>query len=132
MKQKKTKRAEEQLLMLLVCGATNEAAARGAGICERTVYRRKEDPDFDAKIKRLRADMVERTTAALTAGGTEAVRTLIDLMKPSMSPGTRLGAARTMLEMGDRFREKGDLAERIAAVEAQLRPGPRLANGTAN
>jgi hypothetical protein len=51
-------------------------------------------------------------------------------MKPANSCGLRLGAARAILEMGDRVREQYDLVERIAALEARLLPGPGLANGT--
>jgi site-specific DNA-methyltransferase (adenine-specific) len=68
--------------------------------------------------------------AALTAAGTEALRTLSEMMKPATACGLRLGAARVILEMGDRLREQYDLVERIAALETRRLPGPGLANGT--
>ena len=74
--------------------------------------------------------MVQRTSGALTAAGTEAVRTLMELMKQTVAPATRLGAARSVLEIGIKVREVQDLQARIVAIEEQLHPGPRLASGT--
>jgi hypothetical protein len=117
--------------MALACGATAEAAASKAGVSVRTVYNRRQDPEFNRLLNKTRADLVKRTTDMLTGGGGEAVKTLLTVMMREQVPANvRVAAARALLEMGDRFREKGDLAERIAALEAQRPPGPRLANGT--
>jgi hypothetical protein len=43
--------ADKALLTALACGATVEQAARKAGLGERTVYRRLDDPEF---LQRLR------------------------------------------------------------------------------
>jgi hypothetical protein len=45
------------------------------------------------------------------------VRTLLELMKPGVSPSTRLGAARVVLESGVKLREITELQERITALE---------------
>ena len=130
MPRRQQRRGEDQLLLALACGATVEAAAQKAGLSERSVYRRLTDPTFCAKRDQLRAEMTQRTCAALTAAGTEAVRTLVDLMKPVTAPASRLGAARSVLEIGFKAREMQEVLQRIAAIEAQLQPGPRLVNGT--
>ena len=117
--------------MALACGATVEAAASKAGISVRTVYNRLQDPEFNRLLKKTRSDIVERTTAMMTGSGGEAVKTVLTVMMREQVPANvRVAAARVMLEMGHRYREAYDLAERVAAIEAQLRPGPRLANGT--
>jgi hypothetical protein len=120
MPDKPRKKAEDALLLTLACGASVENAARQCGLCERTVYRRLEDPEFSQRLKQLRADMVQRTAGALTAAATEAVRTLLELQKPSAPPAVRLGAARSVLEIGVKLREVADLEERLAALEESL------------
>jgi len=65
----------------------------------------------------LRADMVVRTTAMLTASGLEAVKSLLGLQHPTAPPAVRLGAARSVLELGAKLREATELAERVATLE---------------
>jgi hypothetical protein len=111
---------DTKLLMALACGATAEAAARALGVSERTVYRRLKVPEFCKRLQQLRADMVQRTAGALTAAGSEAVRTLLALQKETAPPAVRLQAARAVLELGVKMREIVDLEERVQALEEQL------------
>src|SRR6516165_183124 len=62
-------------------------------------------------------DMVSRTAGTLTATASEAVRTLLELLKSTASAAVRLGAARAVLEIGMKVREMADLEERLAALE---------------
>jgi HEAT repeat protein len=119
MPKKPRKKAEDSLLMALACGASVESAARQCKLCVRTVYRRLEDPDFRQRLQEIRADMFQRTAATLTAAGSEAVRTLLELLKSASPPATRLGAARAVLEMGMKAREFVELEQRLAALEGQ-------------
>jgi hypothetical protein len=118
----KYKKAEDSLLLALACGATVETAARQAGLHERTVYRRLKHPDFQRKLRDVRSDMLARTSAALSAAATEAVRTLLDLQKPGVQAAVRLGAARAILEIGLKLRETVELEARIAALEDRQAP----------
>jgi hypothetical protein len=115
---KMRKKAEDALLLTLACGATVESAARQCRVSERTVFRRLAEPDFQRRLQELRADMVLRTSGALTAASTESVRTLLELQKPAHSGNVRLGAARAILEIGMKLREVVELETRIAALEA--------------
>ena len=115
------KKNEDALLLALACGATVEAAAKQCDLTDRTIYRRLQDPDFRARLQELRADMVKRAAAMLTAAATKAVQTLLSLQKESVSANVRLGAARAVLEIGIKVRELVDLESRIAALEAQAR-----------
>jgi len=123
MAEKLSKKAEDTSLMALACGATAEAAARQCGVSSRTVHRRKADADFRSRLQALRADMVQRTSGALTAAGGESVRTLLDLQKVTSPPAVRLGAARAILEIGSKLRETVELEARIAALEQASQPG---------
>ena len=120
MTDKPRKKAEDALLLTLTCGASVDQAARQCSLSTRTVYRRLADSAFRQQLQALRADLVQRTAGALTAAATEAVRTLLELQKPSAPPAVRLGAARSVLELGLKLREAADLEERLAALEESL------------
>jgi hypothetical protein len=116
---KQRKKAEDLLLMALACGATVENAARQCGLSERTVYRRLDEPEFQRRLQQIKADMVQRTAAMLTAAGLESVKTLLELQRAAHPPAVRLGAARAVLDSGIKVREVADLEERLAALEEQ-------------
>jgi hypothetical protein len=120
MARKGRRKADHKLLMAFACGATIESAARQAGVSESTAHRRLEDPAFRQQLQAMQTDMIKRTAGALTAASTESVRTLLELQKPSAPPAVRLGAARSILEIGIKLREAADLEERLSALEQQL------------
>ena len=115
------KAVDRVLLQALACGATVEHAARKAGVCERTVYRRLEDVDFCRRLQELRTEMVQRTAGMLTGAGMGSVKVLVDLQNDvSAHPAVRRRSARDVLELGLKFREAAELEQRLAAVEARL------------
>jgi hypothetical protein len=122
------KGADRALLQALACGASVEHAARKAGLSERTAYRRLADPAFLEQLEQLRAEMVQRTAALLTGAGMASVKTLLDLQADAAVPATvRRHAARDILELGLRFREAGEIEQRLAAIEEQLAQAADLA-----
>ena|SRR5271166_3268945 len=114
---------DEKLLMALACGASVEVAARTVDVSARTVYRRLADAAFRRRLQQLRADMVQRTSGMLTAAGGEGVKTLIALLKDSVSATVRLGAARSVIELGVKLRESVELEERLQALEERIAAG---------
>ena len=114
------KNADELFITALACGATVEHAAEKAGIGRRTGHRRLQDPDIQRRLSQVKSDMLKRATAMLTAASMEAVKTLLGLQESSMPPGIRLGAARSILEIGNRLRDSTELLERMEAIERQL------------
>lgn len=113
------KRADEAFLAAIACGASIDNAAAKAGFSKRTGFRRLQDPDFRKRLAELKADTVRRGAAMLTAATLEAIKTLLDLQSPSAPAATRLGAARTIIELGVRLRESNDIEERLAALEKE-------------
>lgn len=113
----KTVVSNETLLVALACGSTVEAAAAKAGLHKRTVYRRLDDPDFRQQLQEFRVNMLERACAMLTASSMEAVKTLLTLMERSVPHTTRLGAARSVLEIGVKMRELLEVEQRLSMVE---------------
>jgi hypothetical protein len=94
-----------------------EGAARNAGLCVRTVYRRLADSDFQEQLRQERAELARRNAGLLTASSLESVRTLVELQGTALPPAARLGAARAIIGLGMKLREEADLAERVAALE---------------
>jgi hypothetical protein len=56
----------------------------------------------------------------LTAAASESIRTLLELLQSVNPAAVRLGAARTILDMGIKMREVADLEERLTALEHQF------------
>jgi hypothetical protein len=120
MPQRGRRTTDDVLLAALACGATWETAAQKAGVSRATVQRRLQDSAFRQRLQELGADMVKRAAAALTAASVEAIKTLLSLQASSIPHAVRLGAARSILELGVKLREVADTEERLAALEAQL------------
>jgi hypothetical protein len=114
------KDADEALLMALACGASVENAARQAGVSRRTAQRRLADANFCRRITEFQTDMVKRASGMLTAAALESVKTLLTLQAPPHPPAVRLGAARSVLEIGIKLRETAELECRLSALEQQL------------
>ena len=120
----KKNKKEEALILALAFGASVEGAARMAGVSERTVYRRRAKPAFQARLVQAGLDMVLRTTGLLTGAGIGSVKTLVDLQQDAAAPaGVKRGAARDILELGVRYRDSADTEQRLAAIEDRLATG---------
>jgi hypothetical protein len=73
--------------------------------------------------------MVKRAAGMLTAASMESVKTLLALQETKVPPAVRLGAARSVLELGTRLRESAELHERMDALERRF-ADEAAANGT--
>ena len=121
--------ADPGLIAALAAGGTVEAAAKHAGVSTATAHRRLADPDFRRRVAEAQNEAVARAVARLAATSTLAADTLRALLTAE-SEQVRLGAARAVLDLGARLREQLDLAERIAAIEAELGRNNPTAKGS--
>lgn len=112
--------SDEKLLIALACGATAAKAAHDADVSVRTVERRLAEPDFQARLRHLRGDMLERAGGALVAAAMKSVQTLLMLQDVSQPPATRLGAAKAILELGLKIREVAELEVRLRELEERV------------
>src|SRR6266849_9333644 len=103
---RRPKGKHQLLLTALACGATVEAAARHAGLSERTVYRLLATPWFRDRLQATWTEMVQRATGMLTAGSLEASKTAIKLVQSANSENVQLGAARLILEQARQGRQE--------------------------
>ncbi len=113
------KKAEEALLLALAHGATPTQAAEKVGVHKRTVYRRLAEPEFRQKLHAQQAEMVQATSALMTAASGGSVRTLVLLQDASMPANTRRGAARDILSLGLPWREGSELGRTPRRSRAQ-------------
>jgi hypothetical protein len=111
--------ADEALALALATGQTLRAAAEATGIGQRTVTRRWADPDFRRRVGELRAEMTSRALGRMADGMADAADMLRQLLSAE-SESVRLGAARSLLELGVKLRESVELEERLAALEGRL------------
>jgi hypothetical protein len=110
--------ADEALAVALATGRTLRDAAAGVGIAERTAARRWADPAFRRRVGELRGDMVARSLGRLADHMSDAAEVLHQLLAAE-SESVRLGAARSLLELGVKLRESVELEERLQALEAR-------------
>ena len=125
----KLRKADDALLLALACGLSAEQAAKQSGVSVTTAYRRLDDPAFAARLGDLRADMLARAAAMLTAAAVEAVRTLADLLKPANAPAVRLNAARAILEHGVKLRALVEVEARLQDLEDRVEKSPDVKVG---
>lgn len=99
--------------------------AQLAGVSEQTIYRRLRSPAFKHRLGQLRNDMLDRAGRILSARAASASVVLCRLMVKAKSETVRLHAAAKLLELGQHHREQADLAQRLEAIEQQLREQAR-------
>jgi hypothetical protein len=114
------RKTDAALVVALACGASAEGAAQKAGVSLRTVYRRLAEPDFRAQVEEARTEMTARAVGMLSAASLASVKTFVTLQESAASEAVRLGAARSVIELGCKLRESVELARRMAALEARL------------
>jgi hypothetical protein len=113
------RKGEVALLTALAAGSTITDAAEQAGISERTAHRRLADPEFRRRAQAARADLIQRALGKLAANAGDAVDTLGALLC-ARSESAPLGAARTILEVGNKLRESVELEQRLADLEQRF------------
>ncbi len=112
------KNADAVLIVALASGKGPAEAAKLAGVSERTVYRRLQDPVWRRQVAAARTDMLARAVGVLAEGTTAAAATLRLLLR-SDAPSVQLAAARAILDQTTRGIELLDLAYRVTALEEQ-------------
>jgi hypothetical protein len=114
------KNADDTLALALATGQTLRDAAAAAGVGERTATRRWADPAFRRRVADLRGDMVQRSLGRLSDGMAEAADVLRQLLKAEADT-VKLGAARSLMELGAKLREVVELASKVDELERLLK-----------
>lgn len=110
---------EAALIAALLAGKTQAEAAAAAGVSLRTVSRRLGDPAFVAQLRAARQRVLTRAVNVLMEGTVGAAVTLRFLATNAEQEAIRLAAARSILDYAFKGIETVDLAEQVAALQAQ-------------
>lgn len=118
--ERNTRRAaqDDRLVEALAAGATQVDAGKSAGVNERTVRRRLEEPEFVARVRTRRHETLSQAAGKMTSLLDDAVEALGELVRIA-DPSVRLRAATAIVRMADTFQQQ-DLAERQEEIAAQL------------
>ena len=107
----------ELLALEMAKGRTLADAAKSLGIAERTARRWYAEPAFRPRVDDLRRRLIDDAIGKLAEAASEAVSTLVALLKPGNPPTVRLGASRGVLSALIDIQSHADLSDRIAALE---------------
>jgi hypothetical protein len=107
---------DDVLALALARGATRQEAANVAGVSERTVYVRLNDPRFRLRVAEFRRAMIDGAIGKLEVIADKAADVLGQLLEEE-SPSTRLRAATAILDQLTRLREHVELSERVEELE---------------
>ncbi len=119
------KKGREVAILALASGETLSAAARKAGVNERTLHRWRSEDGFRREVDNARAEMFGRALGCAAEGIVSGVLVLRQLCLKAKSETVKLGAARSLIELGTKLRESVELEARLAALEEALGDGGR-------
>lgn len=111
----------ERAIVALLSERTIGAAAERAGVSERTIRCWMTEDGFREQLADARRAAFQAGMSRVQALTAEAVETLAALMAPDVSPAVRLGAARTVAELGLYQHDAELITSKLAALEATLR-----------
>jgi len=111
---------QQKAITALLTERTTGAAAKTAGISERTLYTWLNEPAFRGALRSAEKAILDDVTRRLSAGQTLALDTLEKLVKSARHESTKLRASVAWLEMSLKFRDMQDIEERLTALEAAI------------
>ncbi|MEW5983456.1 MAG: hypothetical protein AB1806_13970 [Acidobacteriota bacterium] len=126
---RKPRAVRERAIVAVLSERSLAEAAKRAGIGEKTLKEwLARDPEFQADLAEARRTAFEAGMGRVQALVSKSVETLDGLLDPSEPPGVRLGAARTLVEIGLHQQDAEIIQRRMAEIEASLQR-PRHHNG---
>lgn len=112
------KKGDAILIMELARGATQNAAAKAAGVSANTVTRRVKDSGFRKRVSELRRQALDIAAGVLAKSSAGAAEVLDALAQSVDEAGhVRRSAARDILDHAMKLREAGELEERLQIIE---------------
>lgn len=122
----KTSAVRERAILALLSERTIERAAKRSGVGARTLRRwLGEDKSFRTEYDAARRTTFQAAMNRIQCLTADAVDTLEDLLRDRKHAAVRLGAARTVMEIGLHQHDADTLIERIEALEATVARNPR-------
>lgn len=114
----KKPRKREAAALAMISSGTIAEAANAAGISQATLYRWRQEPEFQAIVNRVKSEALSNASNRLAALSTDAVSTLKDIADDKLTPpAQRVSAARTILETAFKAREQDEIIARLDNLE---------------
>jgi phage terminase small subunit len=115
---------QRRFVAAMLTARTVREAAESVGVSERTGLKYLADPKVKAALSAALDGALGDATRATVGAMREAVATLEAIHGDEAQPaGSRVAAARAILEAGPRLREALDLAARVADLEQRIAEG---------
>jgi len=118
-------RVRDQAVLALLTERTGADAARRCGVGERRLRRWLTEPSFKAECDTARAALFESAMGRIQTLAGRAIDTLEELLSAKKHPAVRLGAARTVVEVGLHQHEAATILRRLAEIESAQRASDR-------
>jgi hypothetical protein len=117
----KTAAVREQAILALLSEPTIAQAAARCGIGEKTLRRWLAEDAFKAAYETARRATFQAAISRIPALTVRAVNTLDDLLGKTKPPAVRLGAARTVAEIGMHQYDAETILKKLDDLEARQR-----------
>src|SRR4051812_5678100 len=109
----------EALALAMARGLSSAAAAREAGLSEKTAYNYRQTPGFAEAVRRCRNELFSQAVSVLAGTSALAAGTLAGLLR-SKDEKILLGAGKALLEAGRAWRQGEDVAGELAELRAEV------------
>jgi|GEM_PF-1734271 len=116
----------EPLAIRVAAGSTIASAAEEIGCSASHGYTISCSSEFRKKVSEFRAAMTDRAVGELSAGASEAVAVLRELLKLPNEPPVRLQAATKLLALLGPVSEANEIRQRMNKLEQNRLPEMRL------
>jgi len=121
---------QQRALAALLTSPTLGEAAKQANLGQATLFRYLQEPAFQESYRAARREIVQHAMAKIQHATEEAVEVLVGLMKDKNTPsGSRISAARTILDTTFRAIELEDLGARLTVLESLQKNDGRESRG---
>ena len=112
--------SDEQIIAALLDHGTIRAAAKAAGISERTLYDRMNRGEFQALYKSAKADLIRAAVLNINRQLQAAIDTVVEVMQdPDTNAAVRLQAAQTILSNAGKFAQRLQMDETSVLIQQE-------------
>lgn len=119
-KKNQTAVSDEEIIAALLSSGSIQEAAQAVGIAPRTIYDRMGTRDFRAVYSAAKSDIIRQAVFSMCGNIAAAVNVIIGIMNNEENPaGTRLSAAKLLLDNAGKFTDRLSEADKTTAEMAE-------------
>ena len=112
--------SDEEIIAALLSSGSIQEAAQAVGIAPRTIYDRMGTRDFRAVYSAAKSDIIRQAVFSMCGNIAAAVNVIIAIMNNEENPaGTRLSAAKLLLDNAGKFTDRLSEADKTTAEMAE-------------